>query len=129
MTERAYVTNAADPQQVKKAKRLATLERERERADLDAVCQLERGRRFIWRLLCRAGVFQVSFCAGEPDRSAFLEGRREFGLQLMAEMAALNPELYHRMAREAHYLEQSLQPEPTDAQTQAATAAETEEEP
>lgn len=118
MTERALVTNAADPRQVKKAKQTASRIRDRERHDLRAVLDLVQGRRVIWKLLCVAGVFQVSFRAGQPDLSTFLEGRREFGLQLMADVTAIDPALYHQMAKEAQHLEQAdlptTQPPPPD---------------
>lgn len=112
MADRALVGNVADVKQVKQAKKTERLLALREQADLEHVLNTESGRRFVWRLLCRAGVFQTSFRQGQADYTAFLEGRREFGLMLMADITALNPDLYHRMAKEAKDLDEHPSPVP-----------------
>lgn len=93
--------NAADQRQVKKAKQRERWRRESELRDLSAVCHTREGRRFVWRTLTASGVFRVSFVQGEPESTAFNEGRRSLGLSLMADLHELDPSLYGRMGKEA----------------------------
>lgn len=58
------------------------------------------GREFIWDLLSKANVFAISFVPGQPDLTAFNEGKRNFGLALLAEVQRLTPSLYLRMTTE-----------------------------
>lgn len=56
------------------------------------------GRRIVWRLLEKAGVFRSSF---RPDNSmAFLEGQRNIGLLLICSIHEHCPEKYHVMVKE-----------------------------
>lgn len=58
-----------------------------------------RGRRLVWRQLASAGVFNSSF---NPDamQMAFNEGRRNSGLELLAQIHALCPDHYTTMMKE-----------------------------
>jgi hypothetical protein len=114
MSERAWVGNAADPKQVKKAKQLDRQRAERERTDLESILSTVGGRRFLWKQLSDAGIFAISLRVGQPDLTAFNEGRRQQGLQLLMEIQALNPDYYHRMAKEAHDLNEQTKPESPD---------------
>ena len=93
--------NAADPRQIKKARQRERLAQQQELADLRIVLASPQGRRFLWRMLTAAGVFRLSFVSGDAESTAFNEGRRSLGLMLMADLHALDPELYVTMAREA----------------------------
>jgi hypothetical protein len=71
--------------------------------EIDDLCWLmsdKRGRRFVWRQLGEAGVYRQSF-TGEPLTSAFKEGQRSLGLQLMAAIHQHCPERFSEMQREA----------------------------
>lgn len=59
----------------------------------------QRGRRIVWRLLSEAGVFQTSFNP-ESMTMAFKEGQRTAGLQLLAQVHKLCPDLYTTMMKE-----------------------------
>lgn len=62
------------------------LERENELEDLRFILSTEKGRRFLWQILERAGVFRNSYTG---DNSTFFnEGRRNLGLWLIGEIAA-----------------------------------------
>ena len=77
--------NASDKPQVERAGRKQKNRREQELADIRAMLELREGRRFIWSRLEKCKVF-----ASIWDPSAkihFLEGRRDVGLQLMADVA------------------------------------------
>ena len=57
------------------------------------------GRRFVWRLLEKAGVFRTTFRLN--NEMAFLEGMRNMGLILVADIHEICPEKYHIMVKEA----------------------------
>ena len=60
-----------------------------------------RGRRFVWRLLAKAGIFRSSFVES-PQLTAFNEGRRDIGLGLLADVMRICPERYAQMQAEVH---------------------------
>lgn len=93
---------------------LNTEQQELDKASADALRQLvqqqqdedfrwlmsdQRGRRIVWRLLSEAGVFQTSFNP-EAMTMAFKEGQRTAGLQLLAQVHKLCPDLYTTMMKE-----------------------------
>lgn len=76
-------------------------ERRRDEEDLRAVMSTPAGRRFVWHIIDdMAGTFGKSF-TGEPLSSAFNEGRRSIGLNLMNEAQALAPDAYKLAFAEA----------------------------
>lgn len=70
-----------------------------EKDDLVWITQTKRGRRFVLRMLERAGVWQLSFDTNAL-KMAFNEGRRNEGLALTAKMLELCPENYRLMLTE-----------------------------
>lgn len=93
--------NAADQRSVRKAGQAARLQDKREQDDLAFVMSEHAGRRFVWKLLTKAGVFRTSYVSGSFDLTAMNEGRRSMGLELMAEIHQLDPSYYLSMAQEA----------------------------
>ena len=95
-----HVNKTADPGQVKKAGERAKLTRKRELDDLLVVLSTLNGRRFIWRQLSECGIYKSSF---HPSGSTvyFMEGRRDVGLKLLADVMEVSPEAYSTMATEA----------------------------
>ena len=83
----------------KEAEEKRKLLREVEKQDFIWLMQDRRGRRIVWRLLEKAGVFRTTF---RPDalEMAFNEGIRNVGLLLVTEIHELCPEKYHVMAKE-----------------------------
>jgi len=75
------------------------LERENEASDVKWLMNNKRGRRMVWRLLDRAGVFRSSFATNSMTM-AFSEGNRNYGLQLLGIIHAVCPELYPVMLKE-----------------------------
>lgn len=98
--------NAGDQRAVRKARQREKLEREQELRDLRHVLETVQGRRHTWRFLEQAGCFRQSFVSGESEATAFNEGRRSLGLMLLADIHALDPSFYLRMAQEARDAEQ-----------------------
>lgn len=72
---------------------------EREQNDLRWVMSSKQGRRFIWRRLSRAGVFQPSFNTNNAVM-AFNEGNRNAGLEMLNEIMEACPERYTEMLNE-----------------------------
>ena len=56
------------------------------------------GRRFVWRLLSRCGVYRLSY-TGNSD-TYFREGERNIGLWLLAELARVDQGLFLQMQQE-----------------------------
>lgn len=77
------------------------LARDTEEADFKWLMGSKRGRRIVWRLLDRAGVFRLSFNTNAMAM-AFAEGSKNEGLRLLAQIHTLCPELYPTMVKEAN---------------------------
>jgi hypothetical protein len=58
----------------------------------------KRGRRIVWRLLERTGVYRSSFTGN--SETFFREGQRNIGLMLMAQINECAPEQYSLMLKE-----------------------------
>ena len=89
----------AQQQTREEAERRAKAERETQAENLKAVMGTRQGRRFVRRLLERAGVYRSSFNQ-DALSMAFAEGGRNTGLVLLAEIQRDCPELYMRMLEE-----------------------------
>lgn len=73
-----------------------------ELSDLRVVLSTENGRRFIYRILVRSGIYKVSYVAGHnPEHTAFNEGGRNIGLWTLAEVQQASPADYLKMMEEA----------------------------
>lgn len=66
-----------------------------------AALQTPEGRAFVWWLLEEAGIFRTTFVSGSPDQTAFAEGRRSLGLQLLARVERDAPGSTNLMRQEA----------------------------
>jgi hypothetical protein len=73
--------------------------RDTEESDLKWLMGSKRGRRIIWRLLDRAGVFRLSFNTNSM-MMAFNEGNRNEGLLTLNQIHTQCPELYPVMIKE-----------------------------
>jgi hypothetical protein len=98
--EKVLVQNASDESQVKKAEKREAFGRERDTDDLKSVLSTVQGRRFVWKYLEKCGVYTTSF-SESPHRTMFLEGQRNIGLMLMADINAADPYLYVKMMNES----------------------------
>lgn len=95
----ATVQNAADPQQVRRARRKDAQADAVRVAALQAVMTTGEGRMVMWDLLGRAGVFRSVYAPGEEIR--YLAGRQDFGHELMADLLRADEASYELMEREA----------------------------
>ena len=81
------------------AQRRAKLAQIDEADDFKWLMGSKRGRRIVWRLLDRAGVFRLSFNTNAMQM-AFAEGNRNEGLRILAQVHSICPELYPVMMKE-----------------------------
>ena len=74
-------------------------EREKEIEDLKKVLSLVEGRRLLWRLMGKAGVFHTSFTGNST--TFFNEGKREIGLLILNEVMNASPGHFTQMQNES----------------------------
>ena len=86
----AAVKNAADREQVKKAKATEVTQRESELNDFKQVISAPAGRRFVARYLRRTGVFEDTYSENHSYGSR-LDGMRWVGLQLLQDVKEADP--------------------------------------
>src|SRR5574340_1333024 len=91
LEEQAAAKAAVD--EAERIKRLIEIE------DFKWLMAHKQGRRIVWRLLEQYGVFRSSFST-EPLEMAFLEGQRNDGLRLLADIHEHAPDRYVEMLRD-----------------------------
>lgn len=60
------------------------------------------GRHLLWELMEQLGPFRSAFDSSSDRMTAYLSGRKDFGLQLFQELNLICPEYVQLMTREAH---------------------------
>ena len=95
MSNKPLVKNAADETQVKNAEIKVKLNEDQKHNDLKWILATEQGRRFVWRLLETTGIFKSSFTGS--SETYFLEGQRNVGLKLLADVMECEPQAYLKM--------------------------------
>lgn len=71
---------------------------DQEKDDFKWLMGSKRGRRIVWRLLERTGVYRSSFTGN--SETFFREGQRNVGLMLMAQIHEVCPDQYALMLKE-----------------------------
>jgi len=72
--------------------------RKQEVEDLKWLMGHKQGRRFVWRLLEKAGVYRTSFTGN--SETFFREGMRNLGLFVLSEVMEVTPEQFAQMLKE-----------------------------
>jgi hypothetical protein len=72
--------------------------------DVIAVMNTPAGRRYIWRLLEKAGVFRTPYRGSTNDTMVRI-GNHSVGVEIMTEVIEANAELYLLMQKEHYILE------------------------
>ena len=98
MTDPAAGYDAGDRTPVSERQKRRRLQSQREDDDLLWLMNQPEGRRFLWRLLQSCHLYESSFTG--TSATFFREGERNVGLQVLADITRLCPELYARMAGE-----------------------------
>lgn len=93
------MSNASDEGKVKKASKSQKETRELELNDFKVVLGTEPGRRVVWRLLERCGIYRSSFTGN--SQTFMLEGERNIGLFLLSEIEEADQDAMFRMMKEA----------------------------
>ena len=96
---RALVKNAADPDQVATGGRLEEERARLERADLLSVLSTKIGRRVLWRVLTRCGVFKSIY--ETSARIHYNAGQQDLGHWLMNEILEVDAAAYLVMQQES----------------------------
>lgn len=123
----ALVGNAADPHQVRRGRRVEAQREAQYRGALGEVLKSREGRFVIWSLLERAGLYRTSLQV-DPHQTYALEGRRNFGLELLEAVQNTDHKSYLLMEREARQRQDHEdRGAPLAAQTPAVAALTTEE--
>jgi hypothetical protein len=98
--------NGPDPTDTEEIERLREqgaairkIESDNEGKDLLWLMGIKRGRRIMWRLLKDARVFQTSFSTNALQ-TAFNEGCRNYGLNVLMQINGRCPEQYFKMVQE-----------------------------
>jgi hypothetical protein len=99
VSEKAIVKNAADEQQVKKAKQKEESLNDRRLNDIRYVLNDHKGRRFYWNLMRFCRIFETS--NADEHQIFYNEGMRNVGLKLLADLNEAAPEVYNVMVRES----------------------------
>lgn len=97
----AETYDTSDETQVKERKTRAQLEQERAAAVLARVLDSPHGREVVWTMLEMAGIHRISFAGEETHKTAFNEGRRSLGNDLLAQCLTARPQCYNVMRDEA----------------------------
>lgn len=84
-----------DSEETKEAKK----QRDKELIDLKTVLASPPGRRFMWRLLSKCGLFESTFNT-ETAIASYLSGQQDFGHFLMSEIVEADPNLWLKLQRE-----------------------------
>ncbi len=92
--------NAGDKRQVKSLRELERLIHGRRQDALRALMSTEAGRLVVWAWLSDSGLYSSVFDT-QTVRMAAMAGQQAFGQKLLAEVIAVDEELYELMAREA----------------------------
>jgi hypothetical protein len=92
---------AGDPKEVRKRKRKAKLEQERDTEELLQLLAVPGNRAVMWRLLEYCKVYHSNPFPTSHGEMAMFEGRRMVGLWLLTEMHAADPRAYAKMRDEA----------------------------
>jgi hypothetical protein len=99
MDDRNPTDLAGQQRAAKDQARREKVARDAELADLHWLMSDARGRRFMWGLLDKAGVFRSSFTGNST--TFFNEGQRNIGLMMISQIHEKCPELYTAMVNEA----------------------------
>lgn len=105
MSERDPTDILGEEQARTDTSRKARLSAQIEVEDFKWIMSNKRGRRFVWRLLDKAGVFRSSFTGN--SETFFREGQRNLGLQVLAMIHEHTPDAYTLMLSEQREYERA----------------------
>jgi hypothetical protein len=85
-------------------------ERFQELSDIKEVMKNPSGRRFMWRLLSKCGIWRDGL--GRTDQMTYVfVGRRQIGLEQMHALLDASPDLWNQMLEENRTIQEELEDE------------------
>jgi hypothetical protein len=81
--------------------------------DIKWLMDSKRGRRIMWRLLARTGIYMTSFSTNAMQM-AYREGERSVGLDLLADVHLVSPDAHTVMTKENSSVRQPADERPSD---------------
>ena len=99
----------AKRQEARKAKNLRLTELD----DIKWLMGEKRGRRFMWRLLSRTGIYATSFSTNGMQM-AYREGERSVGLDFLADVHLVDPDAHNLMTKENSSVRNPADERPND---------------
>ena len=97
--------NAADPKELKAAKKREDFAESRFQAALKSVLESPNGRLVVWDFMGMGNIHSVTFTGNA--HGSFLEGKRAMALQIEAEVLKNSPNAYILMMQESRKREES----------------------
>lgn len=91
------ITNVADPDQIKNAKKKEKFARENELEDIKATLALPQAQRFVWRILERCKTFESIY--EQSARIHYNAGQQDLGHFLMSEIISADEQLLFAMMK------------------------------
>jgi hypothetical protein len=98
MAEQPKPYDAGSEKHVAKKKTKASLLKQQKDEDMKKLLSEAFGRRIMWRMLERCGIYKTSFTGNST--TFFNEGRRAVGLEILEEIIASSPTSYTLMQSE-----------------------------
>lgn len=92
------VHNAADPEQIKNARKKEKFKRENELNDIRTVLSTSEGKRVLWRLLSQCRTFESIY--EQSARIHYNAGQQDLGHFIMAEIIAADEQLLFQMMKD-----------------------------
>lgn len=80
-------------------KAASELARQQEKDDVGWLMTHREGRRIVWRVLARAGIYRIAYHQNDRDE-AFQLGQQALGFEAFAEINTVCPNLYIKMLQE-----------------------------
>jgi hypothetical protein len=97
---RPLVDNAADAGQIRDAQRKQRAATKDHLADLKEIANTPAGERFLWRLFSKTGILHTAYRA-DANAMYFETGKREIGLELLADLMLADDQAFLRMQSNA----------------------------
>jgi hypothetical protein len=67
-------------------------------------------RKFLWTLFTDAGIFYPTYSRTSPHDTAYMEGRRSLGLEVLHILKAVRPDILGLLEREGNLFEEAARP-------------------
>jgi len=97
--KKPYTANSTDEKSIESSKKRVSQKKLLEESDVKSVLELDSGRRYVWRLLERCGIFRSGYVGGS-EQLFFIEGRRDIGQKILNDILEIDPIIFTRMVEE-----------------------------